>query len=475
MVNNPLIQRYRYSTLRPKQFWIYVTIYISIVLLIVFINYSGYKYQTVFKSITEFNKSLYYQFLTFQVIILFIWSAYNSGSAIREEILNKSFDFFRMLPLPAHEKALGILIGKNLVVLLFAAINLVLLIFFGLAGEININLQGQIILVLISITILANSASLLLSINPAKKRKGSGIVLILFAIFFLVPWVISAVVMLSSVDEMEHYPVYFFKLEIPILLLISLVALYLSCWMFKGILRRFNHEQEPLFTRKGALLFLFGYIIIAAGLYYTYMAQEPSDFIYSFWLVTLLPVLLIPLASLRGLDNYIEYSRNFQGRPTSGKTSIVPMLVYSNLSLSVGLFAIWAVSSIGTSLFAGYADMKPLSTLYDIFILLTCCLFLVLLLELYVVYKPASGKIGLLLGFIAAVYIILPSILSAIFDSDIICLYSPAGFLANLFKEPDLDNSIKTSVWLMNVMFCVLPALFIWKRYNYILTQRQKM
>ena len=143
MVSNPLIQRYRYSALRPKQFWVYVTIYISIILLLVSINYSGYKYQTFFGDITEFYKSLYYQFLTFQVLMLFIWSAYNSGSAIKEEILNKSFDFFRMLPLPAHKKAIGILIGKNLLVLLFGAINLAFLIYFGLAGKINIICKGK--------------------------------------------------------------------------------------------------------------------------------------------------------------------------------------------------------------------------------------------------------------------------------------------------------------------------------------------
>ena len=184
--SNPLIQRYRYSVLRPKQLWIYATVYISIILLIIFINYSGYKYQTLSFSgdITVFYRSLYYQFLTFQVMLLFFWSAYNSGSAIKEEILNKSFDFFRMLPLPAHKKALGILVGKNLLVLLFGFINLVFLIYFGLAGEININLQGQILLALISTAILANLASLLTSINPAKKGKSSGTGLILLALFW---------------------------------------------------------------------------------------------------------------------------------------------------------------------------------------------------------------------------------------------------------------------------------------------------
>ena len=475
MVSNPLIQRYRYSTLRPKQFWIYVTIYISISLLIVLINYSGYKYQTFFKDITEFYKSLYYQFLTFQVVILFIWSAYNSSSVIKEEILNKSFDFFRMLPLPAHKKALGILIGKNLVVLLFAAINLVLLIYFGLAGEININLQAQILLILISTTIFANLISLLLSINPAKKSKSSGIVLILLAVFFLVPMMINAIAALSSVDELEHYTVYLFKIKIPILLLISFIALYLSCWIFKGILRRFTYEQKPLFTRKGALLFSLGYIFILVGLYYTYIPKEGPELIYSYWLITLIPILLIPLGSLRNLDSYIEYSRFIQSQPNSRKTGIVPIVMYSNLALAIALFAIWTASSIGTIFFAEYAAMEPGANLYNIFILLTYYLFLVLLLELYIVYKTASNKIGLLLGFIAVLYVILPLILSAIFDSDIIYFYSPAGFIVSLFDDSNIDINIKNSIWLMNALFCVFPALLIWKRYNYILAQRQKM
>jgi hypothetical protein len=380
-----------------------------------------------------------------------------------------------MLPLPAHKKAIGILVGKNLVVFLFGVINLAMLIYFGLAGGININLQGQIILTIISITILADSTALLTSINPTSKKNSSNIVFILLAIFFILPLMINAVMALSEIDRLEHYPVYFFKIKIPLLLLISLIALYFSCWAFIGILRRFTYEQEPLFSRKGALLFLLGYIFIAAGLYYNYMPKAGSVIIYTYWLSTLLPVLVIPLGSLRNLDKYIEYSRLLQKRSGSGKTGLIPILMYSNPALAIVLFAIWAASSTGTIFFAGHDVMKPGANLWNILVLLSCYLFLVLLLELSVVYKAASNKIGLLLGFIAALYVILPLILSAIFESEIIYMYSPAGFIAALLGEPELDISIKTSFWLMNALFCVFPALLIWKRYNYILTQRQKM
>ena len=475
MANNPLIQRYRYSILRPKQFWVYVSIYISIILLIVFINYTGYKYQTFFESITAFYESLYYQFLTFEVIILFLWSAYNSGSAIKEEILNKSFDFFRMLPLPAYKKALGILIGKNLVVFLFAAINLVLLIYFGLSGKVNINLQGQILLIFLSITILANTTALLASINPAKKKKSSSIVLILLAVFFFIPLLLNVIAALSTTDDLEQFSVIFYITEIPILLMICFVALYFSCWIFKGILRRLTYEQEPMFTRKGAPLFLLGYIFVVIGLYYSYIPKEKSELIYSCWLVTLMPILLIYRGSLRTLDKYIEYSRFIQGKPGSGKRRIAPMLMYSNLSLAIALFAIWGAFSIGTTFFADYAEMQPLLNLYNILVLFTCYLFLVLLLELYVVYTPTSNKIGLLLGFVAVLYVILPLILSGILESEIIYLYSPAGFVFSLFNDSHTNITIKTTFLLVNTLFCVFPALLIWQRYNYIVAQRQKM
>ena len=475
MDNNPLIQRYRYSTMRPKQFWVYVAIYISVILLIIFINYSGYKYQTFFKKITEFYASLYYQFLAFQAMMLVVWGAYNSGSAIKEEIANRSFDFFRMLPLPAHKKALGILIGKNLVVLLFAAINLILLVYFGFMGGISINLQLQALLLIISITILANSVSLLASINPAKKGRGSGVMPVLLAIFFLVPMLINGMILLASTDELQSYKEYFFEIEIPILLLISSIALYFSCWVFKGVLRRFTHEQQPLFTRKGALLFLFGYIFIVFGLCYTYISEEGYELIYFYWLATLIPVLLIPLGSRRNLDHYIEYSRFIQSRPNSKKTGITSILMYSNLALAIALFAMWTVSSMGVVFFGNCSSIEPISGLHNIFVLLTCYLFLVLLLELHVIYKPVSAKIGLLLGFIAGLYVILPLILSGIFDSKIIYLYSPAGFVVSLFDICGIDWNIKNSFCVMNMLLCVLPALFIWKRYKFIITQRQKM
>jgi hypothetical protein len=462
--------------MRPRQFWIYVTIYISIVALLLFINYTIYEYQDVFDAREGFFKSLYAQFLLFEVIVLWIWAAYNSGTALKDEVSGKTYDFFRMLPLPAHQKAVGILVGRNLVALLLAAINCLFLASFGAMGKLSGVLQRQIFLVLISTTLLVNSLVLLCSINPVKGRKKANIGAFILLAFFAVPFFLHATAELSQIEELENTRATFFKMKLPILLLISFIALYFSCWTTKGILRRFSREQEPLFTRKGAFLFLLGYEFILFGLFYTHLPNAGTNINYSYWLISLLAVLAIPPTSLRSFDKYLEHSGLVREQRISSTNTILPMLSYSNLSLALGLFAIWAAASIGISFIA---KIQLLRCLYPLFTLLSFYAFYILLLELYVVYNQPSGKIGLLLGFIGIVYLFFPLILSAILESEIIYLYSPLGFSWSLFEKPHqevvLETSTQTSILVLNMLFCIIPALLVWKRYAHIATMRRKM
>ena len=167
MMNNPLIERYRYSQLRPRQLWVFLAVYLVVIGLILLINASIYKYQDAFHDWTEFFRALYYQFLILQVVILWIWSGYNTGTAIKEELLQKSYDFFRMLPMSAKDKVVGIIVGKNLVPLLLAMVNVVFLFVFGVIGDVNAILREQFLLVLISIGLAVNMAALMVSMHRA--------------------------------------------------------------------------------------------------------------------------------------------------------------------------------------------------------------------------------------------------------------------------------------------------------------------
>ncbi len=472
MLKNPLIQRYRYSLLRPSHVLVYLTIYISVVLLLLFINYTLYIYQDTFSSPQELCRSIYSQFMAFQVMLLWIVGPFSSASAVKEEITGKTYDFFRMLPLSAYQKTTGILIGKNLIVLFLGAINCLFLIFFGSAGGLSANLQIQVLFVLLSIMILANSIALLSSINPSQKTKTNNALAAIILIYCLGPIFIVPMYISREKIELETVTAWFFAIELPLLVLVSLIALYFSCWAIKGILRKFTREDEPLFTRKGALLFMLGFEFILLGLFYHYLGKEETEISYAYWMLSLLAAFAIPFGAIRTFDRYLEYIGLMRGQSGLKLNSISRILLHSNISLVFGLFVLW---SVGTFVAILLSNMELLRGLYRIWIVFTFYIFLTLLLELDTVYRPLSKKIRFLLGFIAAVYVVLPPILGAIFESETLYVHSPCGFFWAIVEEPYIDMPSLTSVWGLNIIFSVISIMLISKRYNHILKLRRKM
>jgi len=460
--------------MRPRQLWIYITIYIAVIALILFVNYTAYQYQEWFGNQTRFFKGLYYQFLILQVIVLCILGMVNSSSAIKDEVTGKSYDFFRMLPISAGKKAAGILIGKNLVVLLLAGVNFLLLIILGMLGRMNGVLLGQYFLALISVAVLTNSVALLSSINPVRAKKKNHIVTLIVFGFIFAPLFLSALgIATRKINLLENITGKFYTIELPILILVSLVALYFSCWAIKGILRRFTREDEPLFSRMGAYLFIVGFEFVLFGLFYEYLRDGARKTNYLYWLISLLPVLLVPLWSFRSFDRYLEHSGLIRIKSAGNKNLMSRMLLYSNLPFDFSLFAIWALCSIGTTLIT---KQGLLYNLYYIVVLFSFYLFLMLLLELYVVYKPVSNKIGLLLSFIAIVYLFLPLILSGIPDNKEVYLYSLLGFCAHVLSNKSAPGFLtQTGILLINIALYVIPIILVWKRYKHILAARQKM
>jgi len=441
-------------------------------MLLLFINYTIYKYQDTFCTQQDLCKGIYYQFLAFQIVVLWFWGAFSSSSAIKEEITGKTYDFFRMLPLTAQQKAIGILFGKNLVVLLLGAISCAFLIFFGSMGGLSANLQIQTFLVLLSITILVNSIALLSSINPAQKSKRTNVFTIVLLGFFFAPFVIGVLGNLSETEGLEVVKAWFFEIELPVLILIGLIAFYFSCWAIKGILRKFTREDEPLFTRKGAFLFLLGFELILLGLVYHYLGNRDIEVSYLYWTISWIAVFAVPLGALRSFDKYLEYVGRIREKSGSKPIITLRLLLYSNISLVFGLFILWSAGSLATILMS---EIELLQGLYQIWILFSFYIFLMLLLELHILYKPLSGKIGHLLCFIAGVYAILPLILFGVFDSKVIYLYSPLGFFFKIMDEPHTNIALLTSIWVVNALLCVIPTLLVKKRYSHILTLRQNM
>ncbi len=460
--------------MRPRQFWIYTSIYLAVLLMIFLINYSGYKNEVMYKTLTGLHKSLFFQFLVLQILVMWVWASFNSSSAVREEVTDKTYDFFRMLPIPARSKMVGILVGKNLVALLLAALNFILLIGFGLAGKLSANLLAQVVLLLISVALLANSVALLSSVNPKGKKSKSGIVGFILLAFFLGPAIINGVIEFAEAKDIELVKAKFFTLELPVLILISLVVLYFWCWSIKGILRKFTREDEPMFTRTGAYLFMLGYQFVLFGLFYYYLLHPKSGAFtinLAFWLTSLYAIVSIPLGSKRSFNRYLEFSGLYLS--SSGSKLRLPRLfLYSNLSLGLGLFAIWAIVAMTTTSLAGLDFVEHLDV---IAVFLSFYLFLLLLLEVHVVASPYASKLGVLLIFIVGVYAVFPLIVAGIFDIDEVAWHSPFGYVFYLFDQSQRQLQTTVRIAVVNLLLSAVPAAIILRRYVDVIKARRKM
>jgi len=197
--------------------------------------------------------------------------------------------------------------------------------------------------------------------------------------------------------------------------------------------------------------------------------------VYPMWLLTsLTPVWLIPLGALRTFDGYLERCDSARlRRESSVHTPAGMLLLSSNLTLTAGLFLLWAIFAM----LAGLADRMNLAQLtFETAALLSFCLVLLLLLELYVVYQPLYGKIGVLLAFVAILCLILPPILAATFDAPQLQLYSLFGFFVVIVDPLDrLRGMTGVSIFLVNALLCLAPAWLIWKRYARIPQLRQEL
>jgi MFS family permease len=444
------------------------------------INYSRYITTNVFDTLPDLFKSVFYQFIVIQIITLWVWGTFNSGSAIGEEVVDKTYDFFRLLPLTPRAKTIGILVGKNLIVLLMAACNFILMVAFGLAADLNKMLLAQMILTLVCGAILTNSLTLLSSINPKGKRGKGGVAGFIALAFIFGPVIINGVVELANKSDVEKVMGRFFEFKLPIMVLASIITLYFSCWTIKGILRKFTYEDEPLFTRKGAYIFMLGYEFVVFGLFYHYLSRGNSSIEldqrglnFGFWLASSLPVFAVPLGSIRTIDKYLEFAGRLPSR-TGGKLRLARLTLFSNLSLGIGLFAIWAAISTATTYLAGLPIKEHLVIIGVIF---TFYVFLLLLFELYVVVSPTVNKIGILLLFIIGIYAILPIVLASLFSVDALAPHSPVGYLGYAAFTLDQNQDITTHlrVAIVNILLCVIPAILILRRHAGVIKARQRM
>jgi hypothetical protein len=467
MFANPIIRRYGFSQLRGQQISIFGSVYAAIALLILFTNISVYRFETGYETLTDLYAGLFVQFAVIEMLLLWLVMPFNTSNVVSREIGDKSFDFFRMLPLSASQKASGILVGRNLLSLVIAMVNLAICVTLGLLGGISTAMVMQMLAVLVAITMALSLIGLLSSIITYRKSKATGMpILIIVGLFAFGP-AMGLLAQITHQDGIETATASFFTLEMPVLYLIAFLALCLSVWAYIGILRRFTYEYESLFSRAGARLFVAFSIAVLYGLFFKYHYYDnPRVYPAPFWILSLLPVAMVPACSLYSYDKYLEITRK------SGKASglLRRLAANSNVVLGLSLFAIW----LAAALFVGLTSDSDIVVLGQLAVLALSSLLVILaLLETYVTWKPKNEKVGYLLGFAVIIYCALPPTLAAIFNGEELVLFSPFGVMIVL----DKDFSWPMLLWpvVTNLLWAALLGMFIVRRYRDLVAMRAAM
>lgn len=470
MFNNPLIRRYRFSLMRPAQFWVYTAIYITVVVSMLLINYSIYDFKNVFKSLNDLHASLYIQLLIIESLMLLLWATINSSSAVSLEKLERTYDFFKMLPLPAYKKMLGIILGKNLIVFLLAAINLLFLVFYAIRSQIRPAMIMQTLFALVSAACLFNTGGLLLSLCSKRKNKASKIVGIIFLLTFGMPLLINGIMAFSQINKLEGKLANFYSLKLPVLVLAGLIAIYYTVWNIVGILRKLNKDDQPLFTKTGAFIFLAVYFFIVIGLVSPLLKYFLKEMLTAYWWLTLVPIVIIPKATFYNTQNYLEISALYRRKNCSLKKLLIAFLGISNISFATVTFGLWVTATYFLKISYNIYIPRPI---HIILILASFYMFLMLLLEITKIYEPEEGKIALLAGFIAAAYFILPPIFGSIFEREVITTFSPLGFLVITLTKGYHETYDFASICLYNLLLSAGPAVLILKKYSQFIKIKQ--
>jgi hypothetical protein len=465
---NPLIVRYRESQARSQTNLVYGGIYFVIVVLlcVVALPSEGHDYTDHALDRTplqQFAVTLYAE-LWFLQVLLFLVQLVLTARVIPREIERRSYDFFRLLPLSPHQKALGIAVGASRPILGFLALNLALhslvLLFTGHSLALHLRLNLVTLFAGVFLTLLG----LLFSTagrGASTGRAGAIRVMLLAALAFTLLPVVTVV--MGQLTGKYHQPTLeassgFFGLAMPVSVLMLLVLSYLVGWTYLGILRRLRHEAVALFTRTGGAVFLGGWSLISLGLVWKVgPVTRQQELTSTAWLVALttVPLVLTTVAARIERSGYLELRQDC-GFPLS---QLWPKI--SNLSSAL-LFAL----VVFTAQFIGTLQLDTSGGSVGLVVVeAVTYAFLALLFELYTLVEHRSAHATLLLSAVLFVYVVFPAVASAS-TGDKLFLLSGIDTLFVLVEHSDGSQYYPLVVLVIHGLYCLGLGALVLREYK---------
>lgn len=453
---NALAGRYAFSQLRPRNLGIAIGIYgCTVIVMAMVLSVVG----SLPWRETRFDfKAFYGGLLVLQVILLWGLCMYLSSSIVSDEIAEKSIDFFRLLPVTPHERIIGLLVGRNLLLLLLGLINGVLVFFSGLLGGVSIFTLAQTGLLIVAGSCALMLAGLLSSVAQVKKRSRLGSIGFVVVCVYLLPdlfWFVGPWASLVP-SEMQRS---FYGFSVPLLPLASAVIIYFAVWFYVGLVRRFLNERSPLFSPSGAVGFMVGFVFLLIGFIWPQFENRHDSAYLDLWMflihILVLPLLLLAFASSRSYDQLAESVAAHDPAPRVWSMN-------SNLAPSTVNLLIW-ISAAGFSL-----PLNQGFTVWNVLAMASFWIVLLLLIEAILMSEPLTDYFKRLGAFLALMYIILPPLLAGLMKEDALAWFSPIGHFGMLRAQTWIQASPVGvyGVLPFNLFLASLLGLWITARYK---------
>ena len=463
MFCNPLIQRYRFSNLNLKNIVMASLIYLVFLGIFFSIDY-------FIKDVSIRTRTIFIQLLLVEAIILLCVTVKNSAMVIPNEKTRNSYVFFKLTPLTSFQKMSGILIGRNILPLIFALVNgaLLLGVIFWIGEQVLHRIM--ILLTLCSVSVLFNSLAMLMSTMFSRKSKMSQMS-VFFAIFFAFSFMSGGVGYISDNPSSIFTKVNFYSLSVPILVIMIALAGYYSVWLFLGIMRRFTFENLSLFNKRGGVLFMLGHIVLCVGFFWDQMRELCPVVFVAYSSIIMIPAVIIPMLSSCDMSAYkemtIKYSKEIQ---------LLSLLRSSNLIVPVMLLLMWIVSCT-----AFFPMIESGLFLIVLFVLEICFAYVTfnLFLECHNIERGDKKKLFTLSMILLMVYLIVPLIIGGVTEKEIVLALSPLGMIPTIIDSIAYHEKVQfvSAVSFIGYHFVIicLAAAYISRGYSRVLSFRNSV